>query len=98
MASATTVHPRIDFRTTKEAKALIERAATLLGMTVSEYAKSVLLERSHEVVQSTETRVLSDRDRDRFLDILDRPAAPNQALRDAAVEYKSDVLRGDLIP
>jgi uncharacterized protein (DUF1778 family) len=98
MATATATQARIDFRATNETKALIERAAALLGMTVSEYAKWVLTEKSHEIVRETETRVLSDRDRDRFLDLLDRPAAPNQALLNAADEFKATVQRGDFKP
>ena len=36
---------------------------------------------------------LTDRDRDRFLELLDHPPAPNEALRRAAAEYSKDTKR-----
>ncbi len=42
-----------------------------------------------EVLFSEETRApLSDRDRDLFLALLDKPPEPNEALRRAAAEFK----------
>lgn len=42
-----------------------------------------------EVVFREETVLkLSDRDRDRFLELLDRPPRPNAALRRAAAKYR----------
>ena len=89
---------RIDFRTTADVKALIERAATLQGLAVSEYIKSVIVSKSHEIVEQHQTRRLSDRDRDRFLMLLDNPPEPNAALRAASVEFKTKVSTGSLVP
>jgi uncharacterized protein (DUF1778 family) len=97
MAATTFNSARIDFRTTPDVKILIEQAATVYGMTVSEFAKSVLVEKSREVVQFVETRTLSDRDRDVFLSLLESPAKPNAALRSAADRFKSAVKQGDVL-
>ncbi|MCW3100590.1 MAG: hypothetical protein JWL77_6208, partial [Chthonomonadaceae bacterium] len=40
--TTTLTQARVDFRTTPEVKALIEQAAALYGMTVSEYIKATV--------------------------------------------------------
>ena len=89
---------RVDIRTTNEIRSIIEQAATLQGLTVSEYAKAILVEHAREVIEQHETRRLSDRDRDLFLDMLDSPPAPNDALRAAAADFRRAVESGALIP
>jgi uncharacterized protein (DUF1778 family) len=79
---------RLDFRLNRQLKELIERAALLTGQNVSDFAVSVLAERARQVVQEHETTVLSDRDRDLFLAMLDRDAEPNEALKKAAKRFK----------
>ena len=91
MATATINQARVDFRTTPEIKSLIEQAAAIYGTTVSEYIKATVIEKSREIIERNETRILSDRDRDVFLALLDSPAAPNQALLAAAAEFKNAV-------
>lgn len=89
---------RVDFRTTPEVKSLIERAAAINGNSVSDFITATVLERSREVIERNETRVISDRDRDIFLSLIDAPAAPNDALRAAAMDFKQAVKDGDLVP
>jgi uncharacterized protein (DUF1778 family) len=96
--TATINRARVDFRTTPEIKALIEQAAALYGMTVSEYIKATVVEKSRQVIEHNETRILSDRDRDLFLSLLDAPAAPNAALLAAAADFRSAVKEKALIP
>ena len=91
MATATINQARVDFRTTPEIKSLIEQAAAIYGTTVSEYIKATVVEKSREIIERNETRILSDRDRDVFLALLDSPAAPNQALLAAAAEFKNAI-------
>lgn len=88
---------RVDIRTTAEMRNLIEQAAILQGLTVAEYAKTVLWDHARLVVERHETRYLSDRDRDRFLDLLDSPPAPNETLRAAAADFKRGVENGTLL-
>lgn len=96
--TTTLTQARVDFRTTPEVKALIEQAAALYGMTVSEYIKATVVEKSRQVIAQSEMRVLSDRDRDLFLALLDAPAAPNTALLAAAADFKNAVKDKALIP
>ncbi len=98
MATANMNQARVDFRTTPEVKSLIEQAAAIYGMTVSEYIKATVVEKSRLVVEHHETRLLSDRDRDLFLSLLDAPVAPNEALLAAAAEFKHAVKDKALIP
>jgi uncharacterized protein (DUF1778 family) len=98
MASAVTNQARIDFRATPDVKLLIERAAAICGTSVSEYIKATVVERSREVIELNETRVLSDRDRDLFLLLLDSPAPPNSALVAAAIDFKKAIEDGVLTP
>jgi len=89
---------RVDFRTTPEIKSMIEQAAAIYGMTVSEYIKATVVEKSRQIIAENETRVLSDRDRDLFLTLLDAPAAPNAALLAAASKFTSAIKDKELIP
>ena len=98
MPTAMDNQARVDFRTTQDVKALIARAAAINDMSVSEFIKLTVVEKSREVIAMNETRVLSDRDRDVFLTLLDAAAAPNPALRAAAGRYRKAVEDGALIP
>lgn len=89
---------RVDFRTTGEIRSLLEHAATLQGMTLAEFAKYTLVREANQVIAEHETRTLSDRDRDRFLALLDEPPAPNEALLAAAEDVKRAVQEGRLKP
>lgn len=80
---------RLDFRLNRQLKELIDRAASLLGQSVSDFAIATLVERARHIVQENSTTVLSDRDRDIFLAMLDSDAGPNDALRRAAKHYKA---------
>ena len=92
------VPARVDFRTTQEVKSLIEQAAAVNGMNLSEFIKTTLIEKSREVLERHEMRVLSDRDRDIFLELLEASPAPNEALRKAAANFKKAVKEGTLTP
>jgi len=73
---------RINLRTSPEVKALIERAAALMGTTVSSFISQTMYETSQRVVAEQQTLTLSDRDRDVFLAALAHPPKPTQALVD----------------
>jgi len=78
---STTDPARINIRTTLEAKAMIERAAALMGTTVSAFMIQNAYEAAQRLVADWESVTLSDRDRDAFLSALDHPPEPNEALR-----------------
>jgi uncharacterized protein (DUF1778 family) len=72
-----------------ECKQVIEQAAAHLGQTVSEFAVGALVRSAHEVIEQHERTVLTNRDRDTFLEILNNlNAEPNEALQAAAENYK----------
>ena len=79
---ATTESARINLRTSPEAKALIERAAAIMGSTVSSFMLQNAYEAASRLVAQQEAITLSNRDRDLFLKALDKPAKPTKALID----------------
>lgn len=79
--SATAESARINLRTSPEAKALIERAAALMGTTMSSFMLQNAYEAAQRLIAQHETITLSDRDRDAFLAALDNPPEPTDALR-----------------
>jgi len=79
-ATSSTESARINLRTSPEAKALIERAAAIMGSTVSSFMLQNAYEAASRVVTQQEMITLSDRDRDAFLRALDNPPEPTPAL------------------
>jgi uncharacterized protein (DUF1778 family) len=83
---------RLNFRLANDLKALIEEAATLTGQSVSDYAVSNLVRISQEVLEQRRATVLSARDRQAFMALLeDANARPTQALARAARRYKRQI-------
>lgn len=82
LSSNDTESARINLRVSPSAKALIERAAAIMGSTVSGFMLQNIYETASKVVAQYETMTLSNRDRDAFLSALDNPAEPTQALID----------------
>ena len=72
---------RINLRTSPEAKALIERAASMMGTTVSSFMLQNAYEAAQRLVAQYETIMLSDRDRDAFLAAIDNPDEPTEELK-----------------
>ena len=79
---------RLEFRLRPELKDLIVKAATASGKSITDYSVSALVETATRDLREHETRVLSDRDRDLFLAILDSDMEPNEAMKRAAARYK----------
>jgi uncharacterized protein (DUF1778 family) len=87
---------RINFRLPTKNKEIIERAAVVKGMTLTQFAISTLVKEAREVLKSDHVLVLSDEDRDQFLAALDNPPAPNAKLLKAAKAYKTAKANGRL--
>ena len=73
---------RINLRTSQEAKALIERAAALMGTTVSSFMLQNAYEAARRVVAENDTLMLSQKAFDEFVAACEKPAKPTKALRD----------------
>jgi uncharacterized protein (DUF1778 family) len=80
---------RIDARLPAETKQLIERAAVITGVTLSDFVISRAYEAAAAIVREHDTWVLSRRESKAFVDTLLNPPEPNQALKAAAARYKS---------
>ena len=79
---------RFAVRLSEDHKRRIERAAAMTGQTLNSFAAVELLRRSDEILEKEEMRRLSDAARDRFLALLDGDHEPNEALKQAAADYR----------
>jgi len=80
-----TVHvadTRINLRASPEAKALIERAAALMGTTVSAFMLQNAYEAARRVVAENDTLTLSQKAFEEFVAACEKPAKPSKALRE----------------
>ena len=82
---------RLNFRLPSEAKEKIERAAVVSGLTVTDFAIHALVNSAEDVLERHHVTRLSNRDRDVFLQMLDNPPPPNEALKKAANRYKQTI-------
>jgi uncharacterized protein (DUF1778 family) len=88
MAMETGSEATLDLRLPSAVKEAVEQAAAHLGQSVDEFAVSALAHTAREVIEHRGVTVLTARDWERFLALLDQPAQPNAALRAAAERYK----------
>lgn len=72
---------RINLRTSPEAKALIERAAALMGTTVSGFMLQNAYEAARRIVADHDTLLLSQQAFDAFVASCENPPEPNDALK-----------------
>ncbi|MCE9544723.1 MAG: DUF1778 domain-containing protein [Planctomycetia bacterium] len=80
---------RLNFRLSGNVKALIAEAASTVGQSLTEFAVASLVRSAREVIQEDLQTRLTNRDRTRFISLLDAvDARPNKALKTAARRYK----------
>jgi len=87
---AAALDSRLNVRLNRKLKKLIQEAAALNGQTLTDFIVSTLSERARKIVQQEWLTMLSNRDRDIFLTMLDADTKPNSALRKAAAWYKKN--------
>lgn len=80
-ATHTNESARINLRTSAEAKAMIERAAALMGTTVSSFMLQNAFEAARRIVSETDTLLLTQRDFEAFAASIENPPKPKAALR-----------------
>ena len=80
--------PRLAFRMKTELKERIEQAAALLGVTVTDFVIASLSERASEVLARQQLLTLSDRDRDRFLEAMNRPGRSISTLAETLARHR----------
>jgi uncharacterized protein (DUF1778 family) len=79
--AAPTESTRLNLHTSPEAKALISRAAALMGTTVSGFMPQDAYEAARSIVADNDNLVLSQAALDAFVSACEDPSEPNEALR-----------------
>jgi uncharacterized protein (DUF1778 family) len=82
--SGATREDRIELRTTREEKRLLATAAAYERLDVTSFVMRSALPAAREVVDRAERIVLSERDTERVLKLLENPPKPTPALIAAA--------------
>ena len=81
-AHSPTESARINLRTSPQAKALIERAAAIMGSTVSGFMLQNAYEAARRIVADKDTLTLSQEAFEAFVASCEKPAESTQALVD----------------
>lgn len=84
---------RLSIRLDPDHKAMIERAASMLGQSVSDYVKSEMITRSKELIEQESVIRLSAKGWSQLADLIERDDKPNIYLKQAA-ERNRDVANG----
>jgi len=79
---------RLDLRVTSEQKELLEKAAAIRGVSVSAYTLLHLLPIAKQEVDTQERLVLSNRDRDLFMSVIENPPPLKGSLKTAIQKYR----------
>ena len=74
----------------------LERAASLTGQSLNEFAASALLGAADAALAAPPVTVLSNRDFDRLMALSGGDVEPNETLRAAAAEYGRRLAEGSL--
>jgi uncharacterized protein (DUF1778 family) len=85
---AETGYARLSCRVNKRIKHQAEKAASLLGQSITDFTESALAEKAEAVLERHERITLSERDFEHFVALIENPAPPTQALLEAAAEYQ----------
>jgi uncharacterized protein (DUF1778 family) len=82
---------RLEARITAEQKVLIERAAAYEGRSVSDFVVATVQEAAKAVIQEHELLRLNESQSRALVETLLSPPEPNEALHQAAKQYREDV-------
>jgi len=88
---AQTKDDRINLRLKRNAKLMLERAASFEGKTVSKFILSSALKRAEETIHNHDTLSLNAQDSERFFNALAAPVQFNKALMAALEEHDQRV-------
>ena len=80
---------RLDLRLAEDDKELIERAAGLTGLSVSQFVASRSLEAARQVVSEHRAILMSQRDFDAFVASLTAVTPPSDAAQSGAAPYNA---------
>lgn len=82
---------RLDARVSPKEKALIETAASLRGISVTDFLRTTATDAAHQIIRESEVLTLAERSRKVFVDALLNPPRPNTAATAAARRFKQEV-------
>lgn len=85
---STVKEERLNIRATPEIKALIERAAMLSHLSITDFVLATVRKAADRVIAESETMVLNKEERDRLLEMLDNPPPPSEELKAAALRQR----------
>ena len=80
---------RIGARVPRDVYDTLNKAAELMGATVTQFLVQSALKEAQSVIEREQTIRLSVRDSERLLDLLVKPAKPNARLKAAMKHYQS---------
>lgn len=83
----------IHIRVPDEIKQRIERAISISGQSITDFATRSLVESADEIIEKEEVTVLSRRDHEILMALLEADDEPTQELREAAVLHRK-LVRG----
>lgn len=79
---------RIDLRLSDDDKSLIEEAAAMSNLTITQFMVATASERAAQVIEEHRRLVLNEDSWNRVMDAIDNPPAPNERLKRAARRLK----------
>jgi uncharacterized protein (DUF1778 family) len=92
----TSTNERLSIRLDRQQKEAIEKAASIQGLSLTDFVTLVSYREAQDVLRNQDVLVLSDRDRDLFLQALDQSPPPNKHLVKAAKRYRQAIESGAL--
>jgi uncharacterized protein (DUF1778 family) len=93
---ATAIHSiataaRLEARISQETKALIQKAASLEGRSLTDFVVASVQAAACKVIEQHQTLRLSIEDSEAFVDAILNPPKPNEALKSAALRYEQEM-------
>ncbi len=82
---------RLEARVSPEQKATFQRAAQLLGRSLTDFMIDSLQQAAQRVIKENEILMLNEVDQQQFIDTLLNPPQPNEKLRIAMQRYKEAI-------
>jgi uncharacterized protein (DUF1778 family) len=90
-AYATKRSARLDARVSQKEKELIEAAASLRGISVTDFLRTTATDAANRIIRESEVLSLAGESRRIFVDALLNPPQPNEAATKAAWRFKREV-------
>ena len=87
MRTLRTEYARLNCRLNSSIKRRAERAASLLGQSITAFTETALAEKAEEVLARRDRILLSEHDFAAFVRAIENPPPPTNTLRKAAAQY-----------